>query len=149
MSCLSLQPASVLFKSVTVLQIVLHPQRVMRKQLPLRSADTVACPQRYRGTFAIAIPRSEQYRYILCLTCVYFVIFILLNVGIRREFCFDEKFVIIRCEFPRVWVSVFLYHTSAAMAHPVLLYINSKLFLLRYSRPPTRDTNRAKAIVPE
>lgn len=39
--------------------------------------------------------------------------------------------------------------TSAAMAHPVLLYMNSRLFLLRYSRPPTRDTNKAKAIVPE
>lgn len=44
---------------------------------------------------------------------------------------------------------VYMYHTSAAMAHPVLLYMNSKLFLLKYSNPPTRDTKSAKAIVPE
>lgn len=41
------------------------------------------------------------------------------------------------------------FHTSAAMAHPVLLYMNSKLFLLRYNKPPTRETNKARAMVPE
>lgn len=46
-------------------------------------------------------------------------------------------------------VCVFVRPTIAAIAHPVLLYMNSKLFLLRYNRPPTSDTNRAKAIVPE
>lgn len=35
------------------------------------------------------------------------------------------------------------------MAQPVLLQMNSKLFLLKQSKPPTSDTSRAKAMVPE
>lgn len=58
----------------------------------------------------------------------------------------DVSIIIFSTHREIYWLSL---STSAAMAHPALLYINSKLFLLRYSNPPTRDTNRARAMVPE
>lgn len=58
----------------------------------------------------------------------------------------DVSIIIFSTHCEIYWLSL---STSAAMAHPALLYINSKLFLLRYSNPPTRDTNRARAMVPE
>lgn len=58
----------------------------------------------------------------------------------------DVSIIIFSTHCEMYWLSL---STSAAMAHPALLYINSKLFLLRYSSPPTKDTNRARAIVPE